>query len=607
MDIPDLKINVITNPGDISAFWDWLTHRPRDRNYVACDIETGAAAGDTDPKGALHWYKPGHRVRMMQFGDAQGGWAFPYEGWPDLAKGAFEQLQIQRTTHVWHNGMDFDYKSLWMKGIKLDHTLMEDTFIWAGLRGYAEDSRRLKPLGGQELGAWAEMGSEMLSSGMKNAGWDWTTVPMSWSPYPVYGVMDTCITALLWEKWEADREKFGRQHELEIAAAMHTNQMSINGMTMDGSYLHIAYKEHKAKADELHARAQELGMTSPAKTQEALEILKAANVLDENITTDGGLVSVNKKQLVGIGDRHPLAKVILEYRWENRVADTYLKKLWDMIGNVDGLGIVHPSIWSMEARTHRMSVSDPPVQQFPANDPTVRNACVPREPGHVLISADYGQIEMRLWASLNGDQALMDTLNEADATGEDFFVIMARQLFKEPGFQKKDKRRGPIKNTSYATIYGGGVDRIAMTAGLPVEEVKPIIFGLRQLYPSFADGGQKAIEVGDGGVAHAYTPTGRQFAVRTYGEQRKLPNYRVQGHAAEVLKGAMIGCGAAGLGPNMVLAVHDELIFSVPQEDAPDAAQEIKIIMDAQCPKEQYGVAITASPVIASRWSGLKD
>lgn len=606
MEVPDIKCYTLTEPGQIPQFWEWFTNRQRGTEYIACDTETGAGTPNGNP---LRIFEPGFHVRMMQFGDQNQGWAIPMDGWERLVKGCFDWMESHRVNHLWHNGFVYDATALEVAhGIKLDPTLMIDTQIIAGLIGNAGDSRRLKDCAEREFGGWAGAGSRILKDGMKAQGWNWTTVPFEWQPYPVYGVIDTVIGAKLYEKWRDEFAPFRHLHDVEIAVAQATNRATINGLAVDGAYLKEQVAIWRAKEQELLDRCKAMGWGSPSRDAEVLRVLQEANVLDEKILTNGGAISVNKKQLVGAAAKHPLAGLVLEYRWAHRVAETYLGKLWGLIGHSTGIGRVHPSIWSMEARTHRMSVSDPPAQQFPASDPTVRNAIVPRESDHVLVTADYGQIESRIWASANNDQVMLRHLNEADRTGDDFFVLMARELFNEPGFTKADPRRKPIKNVTYATIFDAGDEKIAEMVGMPLKTLQPIMWKMRDLYPSFKDKGRSMIEyLGSDREGQIYTPTGRRFRVNNYHELRKLPNYRVQGGAAEVLKEALLRCVAAGMLPYFCLPVHDELVWSVPKTEAEDFAQELKVIMDSVVDPAETGVAVTASPGIGSRWSELKD
>jgi hypothetical protein len=187
----------------------------------------------------LDIFKPGFHVRMMQFGDADGGWAIPFQEWKGLVRGAFDWISESRTQHVWHNGFGFDAQALRQEGIIIDPSVMQDTQIWAGLGGFAGESRGLKQLARKELGdfgAKTAIGADRLHNGMKQAGWTWTTVPMGWKPYPLYGVMDTMATARLYEKWAPWRKQFAYHHDMEIAVSVITNQMARTGMVVDGEY-----------------------------------------------------------------------------------------------------------------------------------------------------------------------------------------------------------------------------------------------------------------------------------------------------------------------------------------------------------------------------------
>lgn len=603
MEIPNLNIGVVVGPDDVVKFWDWLTDRPL--GYVAIDVETG----NTDPdKDARHWYEPGAHVRMVQFGDSKGGWAIPMQGWEKLVEGAFEWLNQHRIKQVWHNGFTFDATYLeYCHGIKLDPTLTEDTFVYAGLIGYAEDSRELKRIAEFQLGPWAAVGQDALKTGMKNGGWNWSTVPMTWMPYPIYGVMDTCMTAMLWEEWEAERKRVKYFHAREIATAAMTNQACMTGIMLDGAYLGKTYRTWSAEAKRLEALCIDQGWGQPSKTDHIRKILAEANVLDDTYLTDGGLISVDKKQLTLAAHKHPLAQLVLDWRWTDRVANNYLRKLWAKIDHATTPAVVHPSIWTMEARTSRMSVSDPPFQQFPASDPTVRKAVISSGRDEVLIAADYGQIEVRGWAALYEDKVMLDLINESDRTGEDYFVLVARQLFNDPSFAKSNPLRKPVKNASYALQYGASVAKIAEMIGMPLEQVEPIVRALRDTFPSYADGGMSKIDEEGGGIARTVLPDGRSFQVHTWGEIRKLPNYRVQGWAAGVLKDAMLSMNASGLGPYLRMLVHDEVILSAPKNIAQEVAVEMRECMNAIVDPADYGVSVTAEPTIGARWSALKD
>jgi DNA polymerase I len=597
-EVPDLRIRVLRRPEQVSEFWDWLTHRPR--GYVAVDTETGNKHGHS----ALEWWRPGFIVRLIQFGDHTGGWAIPFEGWPTLVAEALKWCDRNRVTTVWHN-VSFDGNALWTQGINVDYSNMVDTIILAGLGNYAEDLRALKPNAAKVLGRWASAGQSLLKTGMDKQGWDWSTVPLGWRPYPMYGVVDTCITGLLYEAWSDRLVKYRRLHDLELATVSITNGMMQRGLPVDNPYLVRQIEMYGAKEKAVLVTLAGHGITNPGQNAAVALALDKMGILPPDRKTATGKPSVDGDTLALID--HPLARAIETYRFVHRVRGTYLEALHTAGGGEStGIGKVHPGIKSMEAKTFRMSVENPPLQQLPRDDPVVRKAVVARTPDEMVVSADFGQIEMRVFAALNKDQALLDRFSEADTTGSDFFVTIGRQIYNDPEFIKADRRRTLIKSSMYATIYSGGAETIAATAGVPVMEVVPVLRELRRAYPSVADRGMSLVNRSGSGEAMIFTPTGRRFALTREQSPKaahKLPNWATQGHSAEILKEALIRLRAAGLEDFLMLPVHDEVLASVPRNDAVEVAAEMTEVMDSVVDPDRYGVAVRASVGTGDNWA----
>jgi DNA polymerase-1 len=590
-------INVLGSIDGASRFWEWLTHRPS--GYVSCDIETGS----NPPGHETDWARPGFHIRMVQFGDRDGGWAIPMDGWPALVKQAFEWCSRNRIKTVWWNGFTFDTQALLVThGIVVDPIHLQDMQVYSRLRGYGDELHGLKDQGIKELGSWVGIGESALDRARKANKWTWSEIPWGWHGYPMYGVIDTIADALLYEKWEKDRIRWSSHHDLEIAVAQSTNEMARTGAAVDGTWVHKQLDEFTGRERDLLQQGKDRGWGDITVGANVEKILRDAGALNLSHLTGTGKISMDEKQLVN--SPHPLAKLLLKYRKTQLVRSRYFQKLSDLIGGTDGIGTIHPSIWSMQAKTGRMSVSNPPLQQMPADDvygPLVRNSFVPRSPDEVLVGADYGQIEMRLWASMNDDKALLAVFAEADATGTDFFTIMGRQMYHDPAFQKSDKRRGVIKSGAYGLAYTAGDPTISETTGVPLEELQPVTRDLRTTFPSFDDLGQKLVQQGDGGL-YIETRTGRRFRCKNKKNGRILPNWGDQGHAAEIMKEGIIRMRAAGLGPYMVLPVHDEVVMSVPRNMAREVAHEMETIMGGVVDPEEYGVPIKASSYIADRW-----
>jgi len=593
-EVPNLKIRVLDNPAAVADFWAWLT-RPG-RQYVACDTETTG----------LDWWSPTFRIRLAQFGDVEGGWAIPFEGWPELVKGALEWCSKARVKIVFHNA-SYDAQAFRSAGIELDWSVVEDTMVWAAVSGYADQDRKLKNLSMREFGPWAGAGERVLKHGMKEQGWSWADVPLGWKPYPLYGVVDTCVTAALWEQWADRRKRWAGDHALEIATIRITNGMEWRGIPTDGDYLYDQIDAHQAREDEIRAQLATFGITNPAQNGQLEVALRSAGV-ELNARTEKGKVQLNDDVLKLID--HPAAQLTRQYRQVNRWRVAYLEAIFKASGSALGRGVMHPGIKSLEARTGRMSVERPPLQQLPSDDPVVRRAIIGRDDDEVVVSSDFGQIELRLWATIFNDEAMIAALKTADATGGDFFVELGKTVYGEPDFVKKDHRRTLLKSTTYAKLFGGGIEVAAGTAGVGVYDLVPTWKSLEQAYPSLKTLGMdevKTRKTDDGGTEHVIaSPFGREFKVKDPAERRKLGNYVCQGTAAIVLKKALVALDAAGFGDAMMLPVHDEVLFSLPKTDAPDAMVEIAETMNSILPEEVLGLAVRAEPGMGANWAEAK-
>jgi DNA polymerase-1 len=603
-EVPSLKIRVLTEPGQVSTFWEWLTD-PR-RRMVACDTENTG----------FDWWNPGFRVRVIQFGDVEGGWAIPFDGWQRLVQGALDHCSRARIPVVFHNP-GYDINALRSQGVTMDWSIVEDTFTWSAIVGYAEHNRQLKSLAQRYFGQWAGAGERVLHEGMKKQGWTWADVPLGWKPYPLYAVVDTAVTAALWERWDSMglRRRWGNDHALEMASLKITSEMSWRGLPVDGGYLWEQIDAFLVQEAEVRARLEDMGITSPHQGGQLEAVLKDAGVaLPEK--TEKGKTKLDEAVLSHID--HPAAADVLRFRQLYKTRTSYLQSLLEGAGGSFENGVipeegavVHPGIKPFEARTGRMSIENPPLQQLPAEDPTVRRAVISREKDEIVISSDWGQIELRMWASLNSDQGLIDALAKVDETGSDFFVELGREVYKDPGFVKSDPRRGQLKSTVYAKLFAGGIETAAATAGVNVYDLVPTWKAMEAAYPSLKTLGEDLVKTHknpEGELEHVITSSwGREWRVLDPVERRKLGNYATQGSAAIALKKCLVSLEAAGFGPYMMLPVHDEVLFSVPKTDAEDAMAEIKQVMDSIVhPGTGWTVPVTAKPGAGANWAEAK-
>ncbi|MGY1440190.1 DNA polymerase [Streptomyces reniochalinae] len=273
-------------------------------------------------------------------------------------------------------------------------------------------------------------------------------------------------------------------------------------------------------------------------------------------------------------------------KWRTAYADTFLE-------TVDESGRIHPFINSMQARTGRMSITRPALQTLPSSDQMVRRALLAEE-GHVMVSTDFAAVEMRVLAAL----ADVKRMKEAISTGQDLHDFTARLVFGE-GFTKAHRKL--CKGVGFGKVYGGGSATIARQTGAPMDDVQRAIAAYDRVYPEIKRASARwQREAYQSGMVHV-SATGRRLPLdrdRTYA----VVNYACQSAARDVLGQSMLNMEEAGLLDYMRLPIHDEVLCSVPANEAADIAREIERCMTF----DLFGVPIEAEAEIGKRsWGSL--
>jgi DNA polymerase-1 len=252
-----------------------------------------------------------------------------------------------------------------------------------------------------------------------------------------------------------------------------------------------------------------------------------------------------------------------------------------------------------------MSIQNPALQTLPKGDDTVRRAFLPKDDDHVIITSDLDQVEFRMFSSLSQDQNLINLFNLADATGSDPFTEIGREVYNDPSMVKSDKRRGLIKGVVYGRLYGAGVSKQALTAGVPEDQMRAVSNAFDERYPGMQLF-QKAVEkrgterLETEGQGFVNTWTGRRIPCdedRVY----TLVNYLIQGGAAEVFKSNLVKLDQADLTDLLIVPVHDEIVLNAPRKDAEEIKELVRRCMtttdgwavpltaDADGPLENWG------------------
>jgi DNA polymerase-1 len=272
-------------------------------------------------------------------------------------------------------------------------------------------------------------------------------------------------------------------------------------------------------------------------------------------------------------DRHPIIDALLSYRELAKLKSTYL----DALPPVVSAGRLHTTFNQVGAATGRLSSLNPNLQNIPIRGETgrqIRKAFV-ASPDHVLVVADYSQIELRVLAHLSGDEALA----EAFAADTDIHAATAGKVFGLPPDQVDSELRRRAKVVNYGLAYGMNAYGLAQRLGIVPDEAQEFIDAYFAGFPmirEFLDR-QVAFAAAEGFTAtilgrRRYLPElqSPNPRIRDLGRRMAL-NAPIQGSAADIMKLAMIKVDAAmeSLPATMVLTVHDELVFEV-REDALD-------------------------------------
>ncbi|MEO5567983.1 MAG: DNA polymerase I, partial [Gemmatimonadaceae bacterium] len=295
-------------------------------------------------------------------------------------------------------------------------------------------------------------------------------------------------------------------------------------------------------------------------------------------------------------DGHQLPVLLMEYREIAKLESTYIDALPALVN--PRTGRLHSNFNQTVAATGRLSSSDPNLQNIPVRRELgrdIRRGFVPA-PGHVFLAADYSQIELRLLAHLSGDSAFV----EAFKAGGDIHRQTAALIFEVPLAEVTSEMRGRAKTINFATIYGQGPHALAKQLKIPHADAKTFI---ERYFERFA--GVRAYL--DSQVEHArthgyvttlfgrrrYIPEirDRNFNMRAFGE-RTAGNSPIQGSAADLIKVAMIRIDRAlrdrKAGTKMLLQVHDELVFEVPESEVEEMSalvrQEMEHAADLRVP-----------------------
>lgn len=546
MNLDDVELHYVDSLDDALALKRWLGERP-----------AGLRCFDTETAGLE--YGIFAETRLVQFGDQRHGWAVPAQDWRGLVREIFR-----------------DYEGEWgAHNAKYDEHMVErlcgarprrvhDTAIQSHLDDPLE-RRALKPAAGRLVDPRAAHLDSQLDGLMAQNGWTWETVPLRFPPYWTYGALDPVLTSAMDGALRPRLVERGQEelYELELAAQRVCKKMETRGLRVDVEYCHQQQDDLERQLDELRAWCERTyGFGIGSRKRVGAQLVRDG--WEPPVYTKTGDPSL-KKVFLQTAYPHPLARA---YARKN-LLQVRSRNFFGNLIKFGHTGMLHPSINPLEAKTGRMSIERPSLQNQPRSK-LVRDAFLARE-GHRLVTADFKQIEARLLAHFSRDPQLLSFFIEE----RDMPTEVARAVFAiDDALPVPADTRQKTKSAIYSLGFGAGPPRIAAVLGTSIAEGEAFLSRLFGLYPDFG----RFLEVlprvaieRDSRRPWVETPLRRRLQVRQANHAYKLVNWLIQAEAGIAFKRQLVALDQAGLGEWLVLPVHDEAISDVPEEHVDEA------------------------------------
>lgn len=552
----DVKIQLVTDSSTAFSFLEWIKHVPD--QLIGLDVETDG----------LDWYDG--RLRLVQFGTLTEGWAVPFEDFRHLVIEALAILSDRDKFFVGHN---FKFDLHWLDRhagwLPKDWAFVHDTMLMAAVLN-SSGAKGLKDLAEFYVWPGAKIGQDALKEDMKRGGWGWGDIPVNLPSYWIYGVLDTILTVnLFWVLYQrCITSGVMSAYETERAATPPLFKIERKGMLLD--------REHAlAKRDSIHRRNAEIeleltqyGIENVGSSSQIARALLDAGV-ELTAKTDTGKWKMDKDtfEIIAATNDHPILRLVSEHRKGTKFASTYYQNFLDYQRSD---GRCHPFYRPVVARTGRMSADGPAILTVPrpGTDPDVRNSFVAPD-GHILISTDFSNVEARIFAHYANEQEMIRAFLE----GQDLHCFTAKMIYQMPELPSKDDPLRQIaKNALFCTLFGGGATKVAITAGVPVEEGERAIKGLYAAFPGMKEFQRRSTQTAvDNLNAHGQAfirgVDNRILAmVETDDRYYAFTNWMIQSTACVVLKRRLAAIDAMGLSDYCVAAIHDEVVAEIPEE-----------------------------------------
>lgn len=500
----------------------------------------------------------------------------------DGLKPFFEDEMVEKIGH----NLKFDLAVLRERGIEmagpifdtmLAHTLAEPD-LRHGMDGLAQELLGYKPVPisqligekGPEQRSMLEVDSELLKE---------------------YAVEDADVTLQLADKLRpilSDRNQKRVYYDIEAPLIPVLVDMEFHGITLDVSVLEEISKKlgkeiEKTQAQIFEMGGREINLNSPKQLAELL--YEDLALIEKPRKTATGQYSTSEQVLMTLAHQHEIVARILDYREMVKLKNTYVDTLPETVD--EKTGRVHTSYGQLHTVTGRLASSNPNLQNIPIRTELgreIRKAFVACDKDHLLLSADYSQIELRIIAALSQDEGMLGAFEN----GEDIHTATAARIYHITQSEVTREMRSKAKMVNFGIPYGISPYGLQMRLGIPRAEANEIINEYFNQFPGIRNYIDETLNFAHEN-GYVETVTGRRRYLRDINSrnrttrgaaERNAINMPIQGTAADMIKIAMCGIyhelKTRGLRSRQLLQVHDELILEVPVKEKAEAAQLVR-------------------------------
>ncbi len=468
----------------------------------------------------------------------------------------------------------------------------------------------LKDLAQEHLGEAMTPIDQLIGKGAKQITMDAVPVEQA-APY---ACADADMTLRLVDHYKpllAEKQLESLFSDMEMPLVKILSDMEKVGMRVDRPYLEALGRDLRKQASEIETDIyKQAGETFNVNSPKQLAVILFEKLKLPVIRRTKTGISTDEEVLTKLSAQHPLPKRLIEYRELQKMQSTYIDALLSSASASEDR--VHTSFNQTVAATGRLSSSNPNLQNIPIRTELgrrIRKAFVPK-PGWMLLSADYSQIDLRMLAHISEDKTMCEAFNR----GEDIHTTTACEIF---GLTPKDMTpnlRRVAKSINFGIVYGISAFGLSQQLEIPMEEAQGHIKRYFERYPgvkAWID--QTILSARKDGYVRTllgrirYLPeiNASNGSMRAFAERTAM-NTPIQGTSADVIKLAMIKLVEAQKGGqwrgNMLVQVHDELLFEISPQDLEASQSKIKTFMENAIPLR---IPVVVDLKVGQNWSEM--